>query len=59
MLAAGKQPTISGPFSKLKKAQGNSSVVIQVDSDSNNETEYEERLSGKLLTLLSQTKSIN
>ena len=50
MMAAGKQPTISALFNKRKKAQGNSSIVIQVDSDSNNEVENEERLSGKSLT---------
>lgn len=39
MMAAGKQPTISALFSKLKKSQTNSSVVIQGDSDSNDEVE--------------------
>ena len=59
MIAAGKQPMVSALFSKHKKAQGNSSVIIQVDSDSNDEVEYEETLSDKSLTWLSCTKSIN
>ena len=59
MMAAGKQPTIRGLFSKRKKAQGNNLVVIQVDLDSSDEVEYEERISGKSLTPLSHTKSIN
>ena len=59
MMAAGKQLMIIALFSKSKKAQGNSSVMIQVDSDSNDEVEYEERLSGSSLTRLSHAKSIN
>ena len=59
MMATGKQPTIIALFNKHKKAQGNSSVMIQVDSDSNDEVEYEERWSGKSLTRLSHAKSIN
>ena len=53
MMAAGKQPMIIALFNKHKKAQGNSSVIIHVDSDST-EVEYEERLLGKSLTRLSQ-----
>ena len=59
MMAAGKQPMIIALFSKRKKTQGNSSVMIQVDSDSNDEAEHEERFSGKLLMQLSHAKSIN
>ena len=59
MTAAGKQPTVSAVFSMCKIAQGNSSVIIQVDSDSNDEVEYKETLSDKSLTWLSCTKSIN
>ena len=59
MMASGKQPMISTLFSKCKKAQDNSLVIIQVDSDSNDEVEYEERLSGKSFMWLSHTKSIN
>ena len=58
MMAAGKQPTIIALFNKRKRAQGNSLVMIQIDSYSN-EVEYEERLSGKSLTQLSHAKSIN
>ena len=58
-MAAGKQPAVIALFNKRRKAQGNSSVMIQVDSDSNDEVEYEERLSGKSLMLLSHAKSIN
>ena len=59
MMAAGKQPMIIAHFKKRRKAQGNSSVMIQVDSDSNDEVEYEERLSGKSFMWLLHTKSIN
>ena len=59
MMATGKQPMIIALFSKRKKAQGNSSVMIQVDSDSNDEVEHKERFSGKLLMQLSHAKSIN
>ena len=34
MMAAGKQPTIIALFNERKRAQGNSSVMIQIDSDS-------------------------
>ena len=59
MMASGNQPTISALFSKRKKAQGNSWVIIQVDLASNDEIEYEGRLSGKSLTRQSHTKSMN
>ena len=59
MMASDKQPTIIALFNKRKRAQGNSSVMIQIDSDSNDEVEYKERLSGKSLTRLSHAKSIN
>ena len=58
-MVAGKQPTIIALFNKRKRAQGNSSVMIQIDSDSNDEVEYEKRLSGKSLMRLSNAKSIN
>ena len=59
MMAAGNHPTISALFSKRKKAQGNSWVIIQVDLVSNDEIEYEGRLPGKLLMRLSHTKPMN
>ena len=59
MMAAGKQPMIIALFNKHKKAQGNSSVIIHVDSDSTDAVEYEERLLGKSLMRLSHAKSIN
>ena len=55
MSCAGNQPTISSStrFSKRKKPQGNSWVIIQVDLASNDKIESEGRLPGKSLTRLS------
>ena len=50
---AGNQLTISTRFSKRKKPQGNSWVIIQVDLASNDKIESEGRLPGKSLTRLS------
>ena len=58
-MSAGNQLMINALFSKCKKAQGNSWIIIKVDLASNDKIEYEGRLSGKLLTWLSHTKSIN
>ena len=59
MMATGKQPMIIALFNKRKRAQGNSLVMIQIDSDSNDEVEHEKRLPGKSLTWLSHAKLID
>ena len=58
MARAGNQPTISTRFSKRKKPQGNSWVIIQVDLVSNDKIESEGRLPGKSLTRLSPQKAL-